>query len=191
MLKSRPAFWDKIRAERVLVFQSDSVLCGASPHRVSHFEHLGYVGCLSAPDGRMGPAAPSLVHAPYFAIWGSGGLSFRRKSAALACLAARRGLPSSYPEDLLFSRCVDEGLGAPPPNSAWVAAFCSQDAYEARSMGAHRIHDRLRRAQLLDFLIYCPEAAPLLTSPGADANLSAPGAGQVFWDEWRHARDMS
>lgn len=36
----------QIDAEHVLVLQTDSVLCGASPHAITDFEHLAYVGCV-------------------------------------------------------------------------------------------------------------------------------------------------
>lgn len=39
-----PSFWQRINAELVLVFQTDTVLCGASQWSIANFEHLDYIG---------------------------------------------------------------------------------------------------------------------------------------------------
>lgn len=44
LLKSPTEFWDRIEAERVLVFQTDTALCAASNRSVVDFEHLDYIG---------------------------------------------------------------------------------------------------------------------------------------------------
>ncbi|KAL4458192.1 hypothetical protein ABPG75_013057 [Micractinium tetrahymenae] len=189
LLKSPAEFWDKIDAEHVLVFQTDSVLCSASPYTIADFEPLGYIGCIAAPDGDAGPDSHWRRTHPLYAYWGSGGLSFHRKSAALQCLAARGPprVPTTYPEDTFYSECVTLGHGSPPPGAAWTAAFCTQDTFVKRSFGAHRIHDRLGWFRdMFDFLVYCPEAVPLLL-PGPDHNLSSVDAADSFWGAWRQA----
>ncbi|KAL4435041.1 hypothetical protein ABPG77_003866 [Micractinium sp. CCAP 211/92] len=186
LLKSPAEFWDKIDAENVLVFQTDSVLCGASSHSIAEFETLGYIGCLAASDGDAGPESHWRRTHPAYAFWGAGGLSFHHRSAALHCLAAFGHLvPPSYPEDLFFSECVMLGYGRPPPNASWVAAFCTQDAFVKRSFGAHRVHDRLLWAgDMFDFLMYCPENVPLLLPESHHT----PDASDFFWGAWRQAR---
>lgn len=146
--------------------------------------------CLQAPDGNVGPDSHWRRTHPFFPFWGAGGLSFHRKSAALQCLAAR-GPPlvkPNYPEDLFFAECVTMGFGRPPPNASWVAAFCTQDAFRARSFGAHRVHDRLNWFQdAFDFLLYCPEAVSLAL-PGPEHVSSSLDASDSFWGSWRQAR---
>lgn len=45
LLKSRTKFWDLIKAENVLTFQTDAVLCSGSDRTIRDFEHMGYIGC--------------------------------------------------------------------------------------------------------------------------------------------------
>lgn len=149
LLKDPQRFWARIDAENVLVFQTDAVLCGASDFSISDFEHLGYVGCAFSTRAGRG------TH------WGVGGLSFRKKSAALRCLAS---LPHSrtYPEDMFFAECVEAGFGTRPADGDQVSQFCSQGQMNHRSFGGHRVKDGMDAAHLARFSGYCPEVRPLL-----------------------------
>ena len=156
LLKDPERFWARIDAENVLVFQTDAVLCAGSDFRISDFEHLGYIGCAFGTEAGRG------THWGDAAYWGTGGLSFRKKSAALRCLA---GLPHprEYPEDVFYAECVEAGFGARPRDGAQVAQFCSQGQMSQRSFGGHRVKDGMQdAAQLARFVDYCPEVKPLL-----------------------------
>ena len=156
LLKSR-AFWDRVDAENVLVFQTDTVLCSASRFKLADFEHLGYVGC--AYDGVAGRG----THWGDDAYWGVGGLSFRKKSAMTRCIDKLAGqVPADMPEDVFFSECVDRGYGERPKDGTQLAQFCSQGTFAQRSWGAHRIADAMAKSDLPAFLEYCPEGRGLL-----------------------------
>lgn len=152
LLKSPREFWDKIDAENVLVFQTDTALCSASRNRVQDFEHLGYIGC--SYDGTAGKGAAMFGD---HAFWGVGGLSFRKKSAALECLA-KVPHAATMPEDVFFSDCVEAGIGARPANGAQLSEFCTQNTFLARSFGAHRL-ELMEDPRKPAFLEYCPEAS--------------------------------
>ena len=161
-LKNARDFWGRIDAENVLVFQTDAVLCGQSAKSIRDFEQLGYVGC--AYDDRAGPG----THwGKENAFWGVGGLSFRKKSVALACLAGSRGTTNTTntPEDVFYSNCVEAGHGRKPAGGSELASFCSQNNFGDRSFGAHRLHDMMAKDQLPAFLEYCPAARPLVDDP--------------------------
>ena len=141
-------------------------------------------------DADAGPDSHWRLVNPLFPFWGSGGLSFHRKSAALQCLAARGPplVPTNYPEDTFFAECVTLGHGTPPPNTSVLAAFCTQDYFGAQSFGAHQARTRLEHMNApLDFLVFCPETVPLL-QPGPVHDLSSFDADELFWGVWRQAR---
>ena len=157
--KDPAAFWGRIDAENILIFQTDAVLCGRSRQSIRDFEQLGYIGC--AYDARAGAG----THWGKDAFWGVGGLSFRKKSAALACLARLKAPDTTTPEDVFFSNCVEAGHGLKPRDGLQLSSFCSQNNFIAHSFGAHRIHDMMAKDQLAEFLQYCPEAKPLVDDP--------------------------
>lgn len=155
LLKDPARFWGRIDAENVLIFQTDAVMCSKSDYKLADFEHLGYVGCAYSTRAGRG------THWGDRSYWGVGGLSFRKKSAALACLAA---LPHSRttPEDVFYSECVDAGYGARPRDGTQVSQFCSQAQMNHKSLGGHRVKDGMDGPTLARFVDYCPEVKPLL-----------------------------
>lgn len=155
LLKSPERFWSKIDAENILIFQTDAVLCSASKFSISDFEHLGYIGCAFGSEAGKG------TYWGERSYWGVGGLSFRKKSAALKCIANMPHEPN-FPEDVFFSECVDAGYGERPANGHQLTQFCSQGHFISKSFGAHRIHDGMEKSQLQDFVEYCPEVKPVL-----------------------------
>ena len=38
-------FWNQVKAENILVFQTDAVLCPASQFKIQDFMHFDYIGC--------------------------------------------------------------------------------------------------------------------------------------------------
>jgi hypothetical protein len=85
-----PWLWNDLApAEYILLFQSDSILCGNSVRRVEDFFERDLIG------------------APISAVWGvgyDGGLSLRRRSTVLRVLGEWEWgrNPSPYPEDQWF-----------------------------------------------------------------------------------------
>ena len=145
------AFWNRLTAENVLVFQTDTALCSKSPHTLQAFHHLPYVGAAydAAGIGRNS-------HWGEHAFYGVGGLSFRKRSVMLQCIADGADAGAEQPEDVFFSNCVDSRPDR-PPDARTMSAFCTQNSFSAPSWGAHKtslLHPRHRQA----FGRYCPEA---------------------------------
>ena len=156
LLKSR-AFWEAIPAEKILIFQTDTALCSRSPYTIQAFEHLPYVGASYTATG-VGRNS----HWGEHAFYGAGGLSFRKKSSMLRCIATRSAeAEGDLPEDVFFSDCIDDDLADATPTARHLSSFCTQNSFSRSSFGAHKVsllQDRDKGA----FTEYCPEAAFML-----------------------------
>jgi hypothetical protein len=159
LLKS-PAFYNSIDAENILVFQTDAVSCGSSSKKLREFEKYGYIGCPYrgnvlglVPDGHWWGNGHS--------FYGVGGLSFRKKSVALRCIARESTTPD-FAEDVFFGNCLDKGHGVKPETVEVLRSWCMQDPHDQRAFGVHKpnVKTASEKAKLL---AYCPEAAPLVS----------------------------
>lgn len=151
-LLTSAAFWQKVDAENILVFQTDTALCRDATLDVGRFEAFDYVGC---PYAQPGTGRNSFWGK--HAFYGVGGLSFRKKSAMMKCI--REGPANGTPEDVFFSDCQDASL--PRPGWKDLAALCTQHAHKGASLGAHKIKD-LPEADRQTFVSYCPQSAFLV-----------------------------
>jgi Protein of unknown function (DUF5672) len=160
LLKSRRDFYEKIDAENILVFQTDAIACGSSPFELEDFERYSYIGC--PYDDRIGPGEH---WGPANAFYGVGGLSFRHRSACLACIDATPGVRPEFPEDVFFSNCVQRGFrtGGLPEHGGVLQAFCSQNQANEGSWGAHKV-ELMRPADRHRFAKTCPEAVPFFSA---------------------------
>ena len=153
-----PAFWDRVQAEHVLVFQTDAMPC-AGALDMARYGQFGYVGC--AYGNAVGPNTGWGT----WGFYGSGGLSLRRKSFMQECL--RRYPLGSGPEaeDVTFSACVDDLAATyPKPTAADVGGFCAQNSWgdtarAPNSWGAHQIGKQMEPHLRAPFLEHCPAAA--------------------------------
>ena len=145
------AFWHAVAADKVLTFQTDSVLCSMSPWRVDHFLRYDYVG---APWVRGIPADVRV---------GNGGLSLR-SVRVMRWIIANVPFKEGYVEDMYFARAVQrmerEGLpvSLAPVGEASRFAFEDEDAPSAAPFGVHRCMD-VRDGAKAAVLAVCPEAA--------------------------------
>ena len=154
LLKSS-AFYDAIDAENILVFQTDSVSCAKSPFQMKDFEAYGYIGC--PYDTSIGKG----VHwGKSNSFYGVGGLSFRQKSAALACIAHEKSVDPKFPEDVFFSNCVEKGYGRKPEHAGVLQSLCTQNFHGMPSFGVHK-PELLRKDQVGQLLQHCPESAEI------------------------------
>jgi hypothetical protein len=149
-------FWDKINAENILVFQTDSVICGASGRSINDFTKYDYIGC-SFDDKTIGPNM--FIHwEPQYEYYGIGGLSFRKKSFMLNCIYANQGAPDEFPEDMFFSQCVAKSVNR-PSTATVLNQFCTQFVFKEKSFSAHKTNKDLYNKT--EFYDYCPEALML------------------------------
>lgn len=152
-------FWQQVDAENILVFQTDTALCGASPYKLAQFTKYDYIGC-SINNTSIGP----VNELPWWAgdrlgerlFYGIGGLSFRKRSFMLKCIRDAGDIRESYPEDVFFSECVHRG-GAAPPSAKILNEFCSQFEFHEKSWGVHKTV-QMRDGDKKGFYDYCPEA---------------------------------
>ena len=124
------SFWDQVHAENILVFQTDTAICGSASRNLSRFEQFDYIGCPYG-DGKTGRHR-LWANEPFYGI---GGLSFRKKSAMMACIA-RGGQDKNPAEDVFFSACQHNK--EPRPASDDLRAFCTQHKFAGSSLGAHK-----------------------------------------------------
>ena len=149
-LLTSAAFWHQVKAEHILVFQTDAALCAKSPFVPDDFLAFDYVGC-PYDAHTVGPDTHWGAHAFY----GVGGLSFRKRSAMLSCIS--RGIPPGTPEDVAFSDCISRS-GGPLPDAATLNKLCTQESHHQPSFGAHQIR-RLSERDAARFQDHCPESA--------------------------------
>ena len=145
VLLSTRAFWEaKLRWNKTLIFQTDSVFCGATEERVQNFMHLDFVGAHAYDGWEM------------VADGGNGGFSLRDTRLSLAC-STEEG--RAIPEDAMFIECMRE-RGGRLATRAEQERFATQNYFAARSLGAHQVNVELQwtdAANLKAFHEYCPE----------------------------------
>jgi len=113
-----PSFWQRFTEEKVLVFQTDSLL---SSDGVDAFLGYDFIG---APCGRFDEQ--------YIA---NGGLSLRTRRVMLECIARERPA-GDLPEDVYFTRAV-RALGARMPDLATATRFAVESIYTSHPFGVH------------------------------------------------------
>lgn len=145
-------FWEMMQEEDLLIVQTDAVPCSSSPYPLSKFRKFPYIGC--AYTGQVGRD----TYWEQYGFFGSGGLSFRKRSFALRCAKAYPPLHAPEAEDVTFGECVAE-FGAPKPTARDLSEFCTQNSFLAPSWGAHQVAQQLPADQKPAFRGYCPESA--------------------------------
>jgi Protein of unknown function (DUF5672) len=117
LLTGRP-FWDSFREDRLLLFQTDSLLTSPA---VEDFRSFDYVG---APCGRFDDQ--------YVA---NGGLSLRSRRVMQECVSKFRPR-GGVAEDIFFTEAV-RGIGAVMPDLATATRFAVESLYTAHPFGVH------------------------------------------------------
>jgi hypothetical protein len=155
-LLKQESFWNKVNAEHILVFQTDSVLCKNSKYKIEDFMKYNYIGCPfnGTYIGKDENGTWSGKH--YF--YGIGGLSYRKKSFMINCI---RNYPieDNFPEDVFYSNCVAE-TSDKPENALVLNKFCTQFSGLDSSFGVHKPESLVNKQE---FSNYCPEMNMLIT----------------------------
>uniref|UniRef100_A0A6C0AN10 DUF5672 domain-containing protein n=1 Tax=viral metagenome TaxID=1070528 RepID=A0A6C0AN10_9ZZZZ len=155
-------FWEQVKAENILVFQTDAVLCSASEFKVKDFMKYDYIGCGSYA-GAIGNKKDiwGKEYSKGNSFYGIGGLSFRKNSFQKQCIRKYPGIAADYPEDVFFSNCVEESSNK-PESAEVLANFCTQDSFLKRSFGAHNTW-YMKKEDREPFYAFCPAARILET----------------------------
>jgi hypothetical protein len=144
------SFWDNVKAEHILVFQTDTVLCKNSKYKIEDFMKYDYIGC--PYNGTIiGKTGKVWGEDNYF--YGIGGLSYRNKSFMIDCINKNSNVPPNSPEDVIFSNCVAESKNK-PESAEVLNKFCTQFYGLDKSFGVHR---PTHLADKETFSEYCPE----------------------------------
>jgi hypothetical protein len=151
-LLTTPAFWKRIPAEKILIFQIDSVMCSNSRHKITDFLQYDYIG------------------APWDFPWfnfdkkyrvGNGGFSLRSRSKVLALLAL---VPydKNMPEDVWYAQNMHR-VNASIPSMEIAKTFAVESVYYERPLGVHRFPWNCDfRTKLAET---CPEAMLIMPKP--------------------------
>lgn len=146
LLLSRP-FWDCLYArEKILIFQTDAILCDNSAYTLDDFLQFDYIGSNWNRNRPIGIVIDG----------GSGGLSLRDWQLTTQCLDK---FPSHFwpgGEDGYFAFHFDL-IGGRVAKEEDCGKFSTQSVFSDLSFGAHQIQN-LNGADLDRFLEYCPAA---------------------------------
>jgi hypothetical protein len=127
-LLTTPAFWKRVRGEKILLFQIDSAMCSNSPHKITDFLQYDYIGA---------PWNTSWFSFDKKYLVGNGGFSLRTRSKILALLAlvpyTRR-----MPEDVWYAQNMHRVNGSIPPVEI-AKKFAVESVYYDRPLGVHRL----------------------------------------------------
>jgi len=153
-LFKKAEFWSQVDAENILVFQTDAALCGNSSFRINDFTKYDYIGC-AINNKSVGRESPIDYWGPHN-FYGVGGLSFRRKSFMMKCIADNPGVPDGFAEDVFFSNCL-EASPRKPKDATVINEFCTQNNFNVKSFGIHKtsVMNSMHKQALHE---YCPEA---------------------------------
>jgi hypothetical protein len=146
-------FWNKIKAENILVFQTDTVVCKNGSNEINKFLNYSYIGC-PFDDKKVGDH-PLWGNYPFYGI---GGLSFRKKSFMINCIKRHPNIEDNYAEDILFSKCIKDNGNPENITVDVLNNFCTQHIYSKNSFGAHKVNIDLPNDQKNRFYSFCPAA---------------------------------
>lgn len=154
-LFGKESFWDRVQAENILVFQTDTALCKNSKFKIDDFSKYDYIGC-SVNKNVYAFDEPWWYEgkSPFYGI---GGLSFRKKSFMKRCIAKYPEKAQNMPEDAFFSMCVQQSPNKPPSGQV-LTEFCTQHHFNSNSFGAHKTKE-LAEQDRNTFYEYCPESS--------------------------------
>lgn len=138
-------FWQRVRGEKILFFQIDSIMCSNSPHKITDYLQYDYIGA---------PWDPSWFAFSKVDLVGNGGFSLRSRSKILALLVNLR-YNRNIPEDVWYGlnlRRVNASVA--PMNIA--KTFAVESIFYERPLGIHRFN--LACPLLTKLFETCPEA---------------------------------
>ncbi|CAF1564140.1 unnamed protein product [Rotaria magnacalcarata] len=144
-LLTDPKFWQRVRGEKILLFQIDSAMCSNTPHKITDFLQYDYVGA---------PWDPSWFAYNKAYLVGNGGFSLRSRSKILALLALTK-YDFKMPEDVWYAQNLHRVNGSIA--SVEIAkTFSVESMYYERPLGVHRFP--LRCSVQTKLFAICPEA---------------------------------
>jgi len=115
-------FYDLIKGERILLFQTDSCICNYNEDILEECQKYGYVG---APTKRYKEIP-----------WQNGGFSFRKKSLMIKAVTTIKKGEKIFPEDRFFS--LDKQKITNPAIFDLANRFSVESYYNENPFGQHK-----------------------------------------------------
>jgi len=144
-------FWNNlISKNKILVFQTDAIICSHSNYSINDFISFDYIGSKWPRNRPVGLIMDG----------GNGGLSLRDWKKSYDCL---NRFPSKYwvgGEDGYFAFHIDL-IGGKVARNNECAKFSTQEEFLFKSWGAHQV-SCLNKKEQLNFIEYCEEAKFLI-----------------------------
>ena len=150
-------FWKHITTKKLLIFQTDSMLCGNSHFTLDEFEKFDFIGARTPWDFKL--------------YGGNGGLSVRDTEKSTQCVLdyedGKLENLRKYGEDGFVARCFKLGghngrLGVGKlPTDSDKDRFAIQNYFNRPAFGAHQTSVQLPENQKEAFHQYCPEYGDL------------------------------
>ena len=140
-------FWRRlISKDKILVFQTDAIICSGSDYKLTDFLSFDYIGSKWSRERPVGLLIDG----------GNGGLSLRDWNKSYECLSRFPAKKWTGGEDGYFAFHIDL-IGGKVGGDSDCARFSTQHEFLYKSLGAHRISclDQSSRAA---FLQYCDDA---------------------------------
>lgn len=162
------SLWQKFRGEFVLFFQTDSILCSASPYKIEDFFAFDYIGGYTPPHENFLTRCKETPQ-----CYSNGGLSLRRISTAIqvfeilppvSFVPAGRGKqknPEFWEEDMYFYEGMSRLNGTMPDKDFSLAMHFSFNTWAGPTYVTFGGHKVTQKSETIDFRAYCPEYVEL------------------------------
>jgi hypothetical protein len=137
-LMTNISFWKQVRGEKVLFFQTDSIMCSNSPHKITDYLQYDFIG------------APWSAYEPRV---GNGGFSLRSRNKTLALLQRKPYLGEMH-EDMWYARHMSSVGFIAPLNVA--KTFSVETTFYPNPLGVHKL--LISKTDLNKLCDACPEA---------------------------------
>lgn len=176
-----PYFWEKVLGEKVILFETDSVMCGSPQRQLSEFmERYDYVGapwshfrnsCYVSRDDRYGKwrvqsskPAQSYSDKPvefFEAQVGNSGFSYRSRTKTLEILSKYVPVDGNYymaANDLFYACAFQHGAsGARVPSVQEASYFSVENISRNAPIAVHKPWISLQKQDLERLELSCPE----------------------------------
>ena len=133
--------WQRAAAERVLIFQTDSLICRRG---IAEFDGWDYIGAPWREDDLWCAGKPWLMHA------GNGGFSLRSRAKTLACLD-KFGYVRGQCEDVFYAEAMPKVGGRLADRQA-ALAFSVESVWAPAPFGFHAAYKWLTSEQMAELL---------------------------------------
>jgi hypothetical protein len=134
-------FWEQIDGERILLFQTDSIICNYNDSILKECQQFGFVG---APTKKIREIP-----------WQNGGFSFRKKSKMIEAIEDIRNNTYYFPEDRFFS--VNKKHIVNPANWDVANRFSVETYFNEKPFGIHKCWEYQSNENMKKLHKTCPE----------------------------------